>query len=550
MENKDLKYIKKHYGEEMMHLCREMFPKILEKEGVLFEILKTHFSENHRIGKDIKKNFKEDEFKSYVYSYYDVDKNNSKVETQKSAEELLSEVGYKLYPECKTEAELQSFKKWYYHGEELCSFFGNRLDICRVWFAVKNNAEELKREKFPDPKRQDEYGTSVISIQFTKSEHQTLSIKNRYNHSVENPDNTFDNDLDNINLGLTDAFERDFGVRDMVFGEPELQLDDYVCIRGKHYHFNKKINNIYYCDKNSAIKDFEVVTLPNHQMFVDYFVVDFKEKTIKVFDENIDDCFPETIGKIKSINFKEGVLKFSVENGLDVEICLDENNDIVSYKNENVKKCGDNFYQKGKHLKVLSMPNLEECGNNFLHDCKTEFEYDLSNLKICKDNFCFSNNKNKIINFEKMQSCGENFFVSNCVIEKVNMPSLVCCGQLFIFNCGKLKELKMPSLERCGDDFAGANVEMEKLHLPSLQICGDDFLFSNTKLKKLNLPFLETCGYGFLMSNEVIEKVNFPFVNMNDDLKRLVKIAKRNSKVNTKKQANSLNLEGEEKCNR
>ena len=27
--NKDLKVIKKHYGEKMMHLCRELFPTLL-----------------------------------------------------------------------------------------------------------------------------------------------------------------------------------------------------------------------------------------------------------------------------------------------------------------------------------------------------------------------------------------------------------------------------------------------------------------------------------------------------------------------------------------
>lgn len=36
----ELKQIKKIYGEEMMHLCRSLFPTILEHEGVLLHILK------------------------------------------------------------------------------------------------------------------------------------------------------------------------------------------------------------------------------------------------------------------------------------------------------------------------------------------------------------------------------------------------------------------------------------------------------------------------------------------------------------------------------
>lgn len=31
--NNDLKWIKKHYGEKMMHLCRDYLPSLLEKEG-------------------------------------------------------------------------------------------------------------------------------------------------------------------------------------------------------------------------------------------------------------------------------------------------------------------------------------------------------------------------------------------------------------------------------------------------------------------------------------------------------------------------------------
>ena len=29
----DLKLIKKHYGEKMAHLCRDLFPTLLEEEG-------------------------------------------------------------------------------------------------------------------------------------------------------------------------------------------------------------------------------------------------------------------------------------------------------------------------------------------------------------------------------------------------------------------------------------------------------------------------------------------------------------------------------------
>ena len=53
MENKDLKWIKKHYSETLMKICRDNFSTLLEKEGLLKEILSTHFAFNKYLGQDI-----------------------------------------------------------------------------------------------------------------------------------------------------------------------------------------------------------------------------------------------------------------------------------------------------------------------------------------------------------------------------------------------------------------------------------------------------------------------------------------------------------------
>ena len=143
------------------------------------------------------------------FQLYNLSKLGYKEEVNYNVEnpkDLLNKAGYILY-ECKTEEEVQSFKKYYAKGEELCTFNGNRLDSCYVYFAVKKDVDNIKREDYKEPKRQDQYGTSVVSIQFTKDDTHTLSIKNRYNHTVDNPDATFSNDLDNIIKGLTDSFE-------------------------------------------------------------------------------------------------------------------------------------------------------------------------------------------------------------------------------------------------------------------------------------------------------------------------------------------------------
>ena len=69
-------------------------------------------------------------------------------DSTKTVEELLSDAGYVLYPECKTTKELLSFKKYYTPDELLCSFdsFNKRLEGSRVWFIVKKNVEDYTLE--------------------------------------------------------------------------------------------------------------------------------------------------------------------------------------------------------------------------------------------------------------------------------------------------------------------------------------------------------------------------------------------------------------------
>ena len=122
----ELKKIKKIYGEEMMHLCRSLFPTLLENEGKLLEILEKVIAPTHSLASDITKNNYYDEFKNLIYSYIDVEEDKV-IEVNESPFELMEKAGYTLY-ECKTEADIQSFKKYYYRNEELCSFRGGRLE--------------------------------------------------------------------------------------------------------------------------------------------------------------------------------------------------------------------------------------------------------------------------------------------------------------------------------------------------------------------------------------------------------------------------------------
>ena len=178
-ESKELRKIKKIYGERFMHLCRDLFPTLLETEGKLLDILTSTFSRNcSDLYEIITENELEEEFKEFIYGKVDMEKNEKAAVEKKTPYELLEEAGYDLF-ECTSEKEVQSYKRYYAPGEELCTFNGGRLDRCVVFFAVRKDVNEIKREDYIQPSREDKYGTSVMGIQFNRYGRCTVSIKNR-----------------------------------------------------------------------------------------------------------------------------------------------------------------------------------------------------------------------------------------------------------------------------------------------------------------------------------------------------------------------------------
>lgn len=535
MIDNDLKWIKKHYGENMMRLCRTLFPKILQHEGSLPEILKKHFEYNKHLADDIINNKIIPEFVVYISSFVDDDSKILRTKAKKSAVELMKDAGYILYPECKTENDIQAFRKWYAEKELLCTFMTDRLESCRVWFAVKENAEEIKRENFPNPKRQDEYGTSVISIQFQKSIYGTLSIKNRYNHTVNCCDSTFDNNLENIIPGLTEAFENDYGAVDRTFDYGKtiaFELPNYVCVNNKYYYYNIKINDTYYCRNNSVLKLYEIIKLPEHRMLVDYFVFDLKNKTVELYNKNYNDYFVDSLGIIKNLTFKDNTFYIERECGETVEVGINDDREIISIKYNDLTICGDAFLSKNRKirkiemqklvvcgdyflscnedLKELSLPNLSRCGKSFVSANKTIENLEIPKLESCGSDFLQENKAVAEIDFPDLSRCGNNFFRNNVLMKKANLPNIGAVGDSFMLGNKGIKEINFPKLKYCGDSFLGKNENIGNAFLPKLQLCGKSFLFLNMHIKTINLPKLKKCGDSFMSRNKDLAKVYLP----------------------------------------
>ena len=518
MMNKDLKIIKKKYGEKMMHLCRELFPTLLEKEGLLSELLLEHFEPSRFLYDDIISNRLDIDFEDYIYSLVDIEEIKEKND-YKTPEELLEEVGYDLY-ECQTEEEIQCFRKYYSKNEELCTFRGNRLKRCYVFFAVKKNVDNIRRDDFQKPKREDLYGTSVISIQFTKDTNHTLSIKNRYNHIVNNPDATFGNNLDNIVEGLTESFSRYYGMTQAKIASAKIASDfeipGYVQAgNGKYYKYNYEIDNIYYCPNNIIIDNFKAIKLSQNKLLIDYFILDLENKTISLYDYNIQDCFPNSLNDILKIQItKENEYKkiiINTENG-NITLKIDNKNKIIEYQNNNIQRIGDNFLWLNESLNYMELLNVVEVGDRFLYFNESLNHLNLPNVVKIGEYFLKRNSILTQLNLPNTVEIGDGFLTYNNLLTQLSLPNVIEINAYFLCNNESLNYLELPKVKQIGDNFLYYNASLTQLSLPNVVKIGNKFLCENKSLTQLSLPNVKKIGGSFLYNNKSLTQLELPNV--------------------------------------
>ncbi len=528
----ELKKIKKKYGEKFMHMCRDLFPTILEQEGALFAILENTFANNSRtLYEDIHENNLEIGFKNFIYSKVDIKEGTVEVVEERTPYELLDEAGYDLY-ECETEEEIQEFKKYFAHGEELCTFYGGRLNRCVVFFAVKKNVDEIKREDFRYPKREDEYGTSVMSIQFFKKGLCTVSIKNRYNHTVNNPDATYGNDLDRIIPGLSQSFENLLLKRGLQFTRnniAKLNIPNYVVAGdGKYYKYNLEIYASCYCPGNIVIDGEEVINVgdPEKVLLIENFEIDLVNKTISQCSRvkrNYEDSFIDDLQDIEKIEIvkdkyskdDERVIVIKKKNSeIPVEIRIDRDNQIIGYRNLELEAVGNNFLKHNIKLKYLELPMLTRAGNGFLKYNKGLERLELPQLRYLGDEaLSYNNNLSELI-LPELREAGDEFLYANEKLKQLILSKLEQVGEAFLGVNTILTDLYLPKLKRAEGNFLNGNSELEHLELPSLYEVGANFLFWNNKLKRLYLPKLEIVGEGFLYSNRCLKELYLPSLRL------------------------------------
>ena len=526
----DLRVIKNKYGENMAKLCRSIFPDLFESPGLLPFLLLSHFDSSRMLYDDLIKYNLVSKFRNYIYSLTRSSDDVICVQDVRTPEELLDMANYDLY-ECKSEVDIQRFRKYYKKEEELCTFNGGRLNGFRVFFAVKKNVDSIKREDFLSPSRDDEYGTSVISIQFTKDDAHILSIKNRYNHTVTNPDSTFGNNLDNIIPGLTEAFGDRYGLVQRVV-RSSFEIPGYVVGNdGKYYKYNYEFNNIFYCSNNVILNAYDVKKYPKEKYIVcDYFVIDLVNKKVSLFDDRIRDSFVDDFVDIKKIvvvnedGYKKVIFEF--EEGNDIIMVLNSNNCLVKYYNSNALQINSYYLSRCKYLEDISLPNVEIIRNSFLHRNNSLVGISIPNVKFIGDGFLYNNKCIRTVNLPSVSKIGNDFLYNNNSLSEIYFNRVFEIGNSFLYNNDKLSCIMMPNVHVIGDEFLYFNSLISSIGLDNVRIIGNSFLYNNICLSRVFLPRVEVVGNKFIYKNKAIcfvrmdnvKKIGNDFLFNNDSL--------------------------------
>lgn len=423
----------------------------------------------------------------YLVSLKNVDIPEEK--TIKSPFELLYEAGY--HAEYADTLEKQNnIYKYFAKNEELCTFGDeNRHKNYYIINAVKFNADEIKRENFLTPNREDDYGTSVISIQILKTGG-FISIKNRYNDTVENPDNTFNSNPDNIIKGLSASLKKYFYVD--FSAKTEALPEGYITIREKILKYNYKKNNVYYGEnfiaENGVIKDINT----NYEIIMDYFIFDLHKKCFLQEYSGINlktkDCFPKVFSR--------------AVKGKKIQLTKNKTNKskIITANNIPIIEINEGCITK------LNLPKTKIIGNNFLADDNSLVSFSGKNLLIVKNNFLQSDNNFSDLHAPNLKIIGDNFLMFNKNILKLSLPKLVIAGKHFLAANEKLHELLTPNLMWAKRNFLFINKGIKDINLPRLMIAGNDFLYSDDKLSHFSAPNLKVKGKYFLYHSKIKTK--------------------------------------------
>lgn len=185
------------------------------------------------------------------------------------------------------EEKIAECKKYYAAGEVICTYnnLSGRMSQYHMLVAIKKDIDKIQRSK--TPQREDEYGTSILNIQIAKNGSH-MSIKNRYNHTVNECDSTLNNNLDLLVSGLQTKVLGYYNIASLC--KNKNYYKNIVNINGVYLKYVTEVENVYFgnfvLDSKNGVRFAD-----NGRYYVNtdrdnLCVLDFHDKkVIKLFNE-------------------------------------------------------------------------------------------------------------------------------------------------------------------------------------------------------------------------------------------------------------------------
>ncbi len=403
--------------------------------------------------------------------------------------ELLKRAGYDAFYADTLEKQ-NSIQKYFAKGEELCTFHDEtRFENYHIIHCIKEGADKLKRKDFKGKEqREDEYGTSVISIQILK-EGGFIKICNRYNHQVKSPDNTFGSNPNYIIFGLTEALEKYLNLS--LDGVNEMP-DGYTYQNGRIFKFHTEVRNTYigegFCVKVGAVRHFN----KDYEVVADMFIFNLRDKVIYSalpclhLDESIlidilrDEVEGAKLKLVKKSDGRHSLLRdgkdfLTINRGAIEELTLEKDN-------ENMLKLDVGLFS---NLKKLTLKNVKELGYDFLSNNESVEEFIAPRLEVV-----------------------QSFFMSGTRLKKVYLPRLRKVGECSFQSNENLEELDLPLLRVVGGESFIGNNALTKLSLDSLLEMPELSVMNNDNLKTVSMKSLKYVGHSSFSENQSLEELS------------------------------------------
>lgn len=185
------------------------------------------------------------------------------------------------------EEKIAECKKYYATGEVICTYnnLSGRMNQYHMLVAIKKDIDKIQRSK--TPQREDEYGTSILNIQIAKNRSH-MSIKNRYNHTVNECDSTLNNNLDLLVPGLQAKVLGYYNIASL--NKNKTYYRNIAKINGVYLKYVTEVDNVYFgnfvLDSKNGVRFADNGRYYVNTDYNNVCVLDFHDKkVIKLFNE-------------------------------------------------------------------------------------------------------------------------------------------------------------------------------------------------------------------------------------------------------------------------